>query len=246
MSQWFEIQADQWFETQADQWHTKTVEGVLLPAFIASCVCDAEISLCPILPKITATAVCSADIFAYAEITKIQNAIIRYDAILGDLIIPLKLFTATRSAEAGGLSRLDLTTYSYDLLDDINERTDENLSLRKHYEVAGAIVQTDIIMIVNNITVNQSEGRISKTISVSGERSETFISKNVILTESYISKQMQSGKINANYYTIHPEINPGDKMIIDVYDVIVGRISMSFSFSDDGRTVNERMMIVEK
>ncbi len=246
LTQWHSTQANQWHSTQANQWHDKDASGITLPAMTLSGVFEADISLYTILPPLNPKAVFSASIYAGEESIKIPNAIILYDALLGDLTIPITLFTASRSSATGGLSELSVTTYRYDLLGDINDRLTENLTLRKHYEVDGVIVKTDVIMVVNEITVKHLTSGTSKTISITGDRDEILINRVMSISESYQDIQNKSGKKEISYYTINPDIKPGDTLIVDGAAVIVGRISMSFSFGNNGRYVNEIMTISEE
>lgn len=219
-----------------------SIEAVDIP--IISMVLDSDASTYTIIPRIRPPIIATSTVFGSIEHIK-PGAIIRYDATLGDLELSVKNFTAYRSNQNNGLSHLSVVIYDYDLLDEINDRSDENLTLRKKYEVNGTITETIDIMIVSDVVINNSEGRFSKTIQITGERLEIFIPKNINQTEGYIYKQLQNGKINASYYTINPIINPGDTIVIDPYNVIVGKVSMSFSFSEDGSIVNERMYITE-
>ncbi len=242
---WFSTQEDQWHSTPAEQFSTPDSAGLTIPAFTVSAECSADIDLSNVVQSRIVIANCSASIVVSQKRVYPDRPIILYDALLNDLELQLKTFTASRSFDSGGVSRLDVTTYRYDLLSDINDRSEYPLILRKHYQVDGVISETYEVMAVDNIVINHSEGAESKTISISGTRDEVFVSKGVIINESYNYSQFQSGKVNASYYSIYPELRPGDTLIIDGESITIGRISMTFGFSEDGRSVTERMDVTE-
>ncbi len=242
---WYSTQSEQWLSTQSEQWSSLEDSGVTISAFEVSAECSADISTSPVIQPCTAFSNCSAVITATSQRVYPANTIILYDALLSDLEISLKNFTASRSSDSGGTSRLDITTYQYDLLSDINDRSEYPLILRKHFQVDGVIVDTFEIMAVDDIVINNTVAAASKTISISGTRNEGFISQGVDVNESSNYSQLQSGKINASYYTIYPELRPGDNLLVDGESITIGRISMSFGFSQDGRSVDERMDVTE-
>ncbi len=242
---WFSTQDEQWHSTPAEQWSSPDPAGLTISAFTVSAECSADIALSNVVQSRTAIVNCSASIVVSQKRVYPVRPIILYDALLNDLELQLKNFTASRSSDSGGVSRLDITTYRYDLLSDINDRSEYPLILRKHFQVDGVITETYEVMAVDNIVIDHSEGAESKTISISGTRNEEFVSKGVTIDESYNYSQFQSGKINASYYSIYPELRPGDVLIIDGESITIGRISMSFGFSEDGRSVTERMNVTE-
>ncbi len=242
---WFSTQSEQWFSTQEEQWSSPEDTGVTIPAQSISAEFSVDSSISPIIQASQAFANCSVISSISSRRVYPVNPIILYDAVLNDLELQLKNFTASRSSDSGGVSRLDITTYRYDLLSDINDRSEYPLTLRKHFQVDGVIVETLEIMTVDELVINYSEGANSKSISISGTRNEEFIPKGVDVDESYNYSQFQNGKINASYYTIYPELRPGDTLLIDDESITIGRITMTFGFSQDGRSVTERMDVVE-
>ncbi len=242
---WYSTQDEQWLSTQSEQWTSLEDAGVTISAFEVSAECSADISTSPVIQPFTAFSNCSAVITVTSQRVYPANTIILYDALLSDLEISLKNFTASRSSDSGGVSRLDVTTYQYDLLSDINDRSEYPLILRKHLQVDGVIIDTFEIMAVDDIVINNTVAAASKTISISGTRDEEFVSQGVDVNESPNYSQLQYGKVNASYYTIYPELRPGDNLLIDGESITIGRISMSFSFSQDGRSVNEQMDVTE-
>ena len=242
---WFSTQDEQWFSTQAEQWSSPEDTGITIPAHSLIAECAISSSIFPIIQASKAFANCSVVSSISSRKVYPVNPIILYDAVLNDLELQLKNFTASRSSDSGGVSRLDITTYRYDLLSDINDRSEYPLTLRKHFQVDGVIVETLEIMTVDDLVINDSNGPNSKSISISGSRDEVFIPKGVDVNESYNYSQFQSGKINASYFTIYPELRPGDTLIIDGESITIGRITMTFGFSQDGSSVTERMDVVE-
>lgn len=242
---WFSAQENQWHSTPAEQFSTPDSAGLTISAFTLLAECSADIAFPNTIQSCTVIANCSASIVINKKKVYPVNPIILYDALLNDLELQLKNFTASRSSDSGGMSRLDITTYRYDLLSDINDRSEYPLILRKHFQIDGVIVETHEIMEVDDIVINHSAGAGAKSIVISGTRNEEYISQGVTVDESYNYSQFQSGKINVSYYTIYPELRPGDVLIVDGESITIGRISMSFGFSGDGRSVNERMNVTE-
>ncbi len=160
---------------------------------------------------------------------------------IGDIWIPISSFQSRR--RNGAPSYLQVVVPGYDYVPDIEARTDGNLEVYLTYKLENEIVRQTKIIDATMDEIRIDEGPNSKSVTLTGYKVETFVSKSVEL-EGATYRSTTSGKLR---YRIAPpslELNPGDTVSIsgDVFKADL----VSYYFGAKRNGMNQNMEVAEE
>ena len=159
---------------------------------------------------------------------------------IGDIWIPISSFQSRR--RNGAPSYLQVVVPGYDYVPDIEARTDGNLEIYLTYKLGNEIVRQTKIIDANMDEIRIDEGSNSKSVTLTGYKTETFVSKSVEL-DGATYRATTSGKLRYRIAEPSLELNPGDTVSIsgDVFKADV----VSYYFGAKRNGMNQNMEVAE-
>ena len=172
-----------------------------------------------------------------------DSAIIRYLFTLtgsadglSDVEIPISSFqTRMRSGEP---TYLQLVIPGLDFSDEISNRQNGNLRIDLAYVQNGVLLQREKIVWVDLETVRLDDGESSKSITLAGHKTTTFIPKTLTLDTS-IYRSVRGGKITHRLARPNIYLRPGDTVNIGEDSFTVELVFYSISVDSQTMEITE-------
>ena len=160
--------------------------------------------------------------------------------IIGDIWIPISSFQSRR--RNGAPSYLQVVVPGYDYVPDIEARTDGNLEVYLTYKLEDKIVRQTKIIDANMDEIRIDEGSSSRSVTLTGYKTETFISK-LVEMEGATYRATTSGKLRYRIAKPSLDLNPGDTVSIDEDTFTADVVSYYFGAKRNG--MNQNMEVAE-
>lgn len=158
----------------------------------------------------------------------------------GDVWIPISSFQSRR--RNGAPSYLQVVVPGYDSVPDIEARTGGNLEVYLTHKLENEIVRQTKIIDATMDEIRIDEGSNSKSVTLTGYKTETFVSKSVEL-EGATYRSTTSGKLRYRIASPSLDLNPGDTVSIsgDVFKADV----VSYYFGAKRNGMSQNMEVAE-
>lgn len=177
--------------------------------------------------KILEFSVDLVDVYYFLDIPGIDG----FDSIT----LPMSTFQCTM--RNGDPTYLQVTVPGLDFAEDIGNLIDSEIQVSMAYVLGGELVRKQVIVTADIETVSVYEGVRSKSIVISGHKTETFIPKELtLLGETY--RQTVGGLIRSRIAVPNIDLAPGDLVTVGSDQFNANEISYYFKATQGGITQN--------